>query len=213
MAANELGVFDRLGTGWQRVDALARDAEGAADRFRILLRTLATLWLVELDAEFERVRWSPAAVQYLRGRQVEAFRQGLTIAASFWGALGQLGAAVVEDRRVLDLQDPQRSAAFYIALAQYNTVVFPSYFRLARRIAATIDRVQPLATANVLDVGSGSGVWGIAFLRGAAHRECTFLDRAQVLDQTQRNLDRLALRDRARLWPEDMLAASFGAER
>jgi SAM-dependent methyltransferase len=213
MAANELGVFDALGTGWQRVEALAQHAECAVDRFRILLRTLATLWLVELDDNFECARWSPAALECLGGRQLAAFRQGLTIAASFWGALGQLTAAVIEDRRVLDLQDPQRSAAFYLALARYNTVVFPAYFRLARRVSATIDQVQPLAKATVLDVGSGSGVWGTAFLRSAAEAACTFLDRAQVLDQTRRVVERLVMTDRVQLWPEDILAADFGVDR
>jgi SAM-dependent methyltransferase len=211
MAANELGLLLALSDTWCGVDDLADQCGSDPERLTVLLLTLATLDLVELDSTSAACRWSSVAFHHLAPRQLTALQQGLTIAASFWGALGQLAAAVVEDRRVLDLQDPSRSAAFYLALARYNTTVFPSYFKLASVVAATIEHAQPLAGADILDVGSGSGVWGSAFARYSPTARVTFLDRAPVLEQTRRNVDRLGLGQRTCLWPADLVTADFGA--
>lgn len=210
IAANELSLFSALTEAWCSVEDLAEQCNADQERLMVLLRTLATLNLVDVDTTTASCRWSQVARRHLTGRQLTGLQQGLTIAASFWGALGQLVGVVVDDRRVLDLQDPTRSAAFYLALARYNMTVFPSYFRLASLVAATIQQVQPLARAEILDVGSGSGVWGSAFAHYSPMTRVTYLDHASVLEQTQRNVNRLGLGQQAHLWPADLVTADYG---
>ncbi len=79
---------------------------------------------------------------------------------------------------------------------------------------ALFARLDPrLAGARVLDLFAGSGSLGLESLsRGAAH--VRFVERERsALDALQRNVESLAVRDRARIWRGDALRAQSWRDR
>jgi ubiquinone/menaquinone biosynthesis C-methylase UbiE len=88
--------------------------------------------------------------------------------------------------------------------------VFASHFQLSRRAAATIAQVRPLAGASVLDIGTGSGVWGSAFARTEPTAHVTYFDQEVVLTQAKRNVEQLKVGAQARFWPGNLFTQDFG---
>ncbi|MCP3138679.1 class I SAM-dependent methyltransferase [Pyxidicoccus sp. QH1ED-7-1] len=70
--------------------------------------------------------------------------------------------------------------------------------------------MRPLAGARVLDVGTGSGVWGAAFGLADPSSHVTFLDSPHVLDAVRPHLAKLKLEPRSTLWAGDCLSVDYG---
>ena len=63
----------------------------------------------------------------------------------------------------------------------------------------------------MLDIGAGSGVWGIALAQPSPLVHVTAVDWERVLATTKRTVARFKLEDRFRFVPGDMLEADFGS--
>jgi precorrin-6B methylase 2 len=211
IAAADIGLLEPSGDAPICPAELAAERGLAPEGLAVLLQTLVHLGV--LEAAGAAYRRTPAAADYLERSGRAAFGQGLAITSAFWDALGRLDVSVRRDERTMDLADPAQSGPFYLALARYNTSAFPAYYGLIRQVPATVRRIRPLEGAAILDVGAGSGVWGIAFGAAEPTARMTFLDQAPVLAQTRKNVARLQLSDRAEFWPADLLGVDYGAAR
>jgi SAM-dependent methyltransferase len=75
-------------------------------------------------------------------------------------------------------------------------------------VAASV--VTPPPVSTVLDIGTGSGVWGSAFAVTFPQAQVTYFDQESVLPQVRGNLERLKLLERARLQPGNLFTQDFG---
>ncbi|MFP2933786.1 class I SAM-dependent methyltransferase [Pyxidicoccus sp. 3LG] len=153
----------------------------------------------------------PEAHKLLEGKALAYLVRSLSVSAQYWEALGRLDETVRHERFVLDLKDPEVSRRFYADNSNQITAVFASHFQLSRRAATTLARARPLEGAAVLDIGTGSGVWGAAFARATPTTQVTYFDQAVVLEQVRRNTESLKVADRACFWPGDLFTQDFGA--
>ena len=208
MAAGRLGLLEQLAKGAQDVAAL-QAATGASERgLRVMLDVLARLGITR--AEGSTYGFTDEARQVLSGQALPYLVRSLSVSAQYWEALERLEETVRHERFILDLKDPEVSKRFYADNSNQITAVFASHFQLSRRAAATIAQVRPLAGASVLDIGTGSGVWGSAFARTEPTAHVTYFDQEVVLTQAKRNVEQLKVGAQARYWPGNLFTQDFG---
>jgi 3-hydroxy-5-methyl-1-naphthoate 3-O-methyltransferase len=85
--------------------------------------------------------------------------------------------------------------------------IFPMSYPSAQTLAATLR----LDSARVLDIGAGSGVWGIALAQHSPGVTVTAVDWPKVLSVTRKTAARFGLEDRFNFTPGDLLSADFGS--
>jgi len=208
ITAARLGLLEQLGAGARDVEAL-RTATGASEQgLRRMLELLAHLGMAR--AEGSTWSFTDEAQQLLDGKALAYVVRSLSVSAQYWEALERLEETVRHERYILDLKDPEVSRRFYADNSNQITAVFASHFQLSRRTAATVAQVRPLAGLSVLDIGTGSGVWGAAFAKADPGLHVTYFDQEVVLAQARRNVEQLKLSAQARYWPGNLFTQDFG---
>lgn len=208
VTAGRLGLLELLAASPRTLPELGAATYLSTPGLRVLVEVLARLGITREEGG----AWglSQEARQLLEGKALAYLVRSLSVSAQYWEALGRLDETVRHERFVLDLKDPEVSRRFYADNSNQITAVFASHFQLSRRAAATLARARPLEGAAVLDIGTGSGVWGAAFARATPTTHVTYFDQAVVLEQVRRNTASLQVADRARFWPGDLFTQDFG---
>jgi protein-L-isoaspartate O-methyltransferase len=211
VTAAELGLLERLVTEPGPLDALARATGSAPDALALLLSVLESMGLVRREGAGYAL--STAAARALDASSLPYFQRALPATMAYWEALGHLDEAVREQRFRLDLRNPETARRIYQENASRISSIFASHLRLSRQATKLVLTMRGLAGAEVLDVGTGSGVWGAAFGLADAACQVTYLDSAHVLEQVKPNLARLKLEGRSHLWAGDCLTVDPGEAR
>ncbi|MBJ6765520.1 methyltransferase domain-containing protein [Myxococcaceae bacterium JPH2] len=210
ISAARLGVLEALAASARTVPELGAATYMSSTGLRRLLEVLEHLGLT---APSHGGTWglSPEAQQLLEGKALPYLVRSLSVSAQYTEALGALDETVRTERFILDLKDPEVSRRFYTDNSTQITEVFASHFKLSRRAAQTVAQARPLEGARVLDIGTGSGVWGGAFARATPTTHVTYFDQAAVLEQVRRNVASiLKVSNRARFWPGNLFEQDFG---
>ncbi len=88
--------------------------------------------------------------------------------------------------------------------------MFPISFPAATALARHLGISKTRAPISVLDIGAGSGVWGIAIAKQSPHVRIHAVDWPQVLKVTRRIAKKHGLADRLKTAPGDFFEADFG---
>jgi ubiquinone/menaquinone biosynthesis C-methylase UbiE len=95
--------------------------------------------------------------------------------------------------------------------AQFVEGLFPMSYRAAQ-VAGEYLKIDKLTSpATVLDIGAGSGVWGIALAQQSPQLQILAVDWPQVLEVTRRIVGRHGLAERLQTSPGDLLETDFGS--
>lgn len=155
-------------------------------------------------------RLTPAVVPLFDEKGIAYITRSMEVSARYWEPLARLDETLKSERYFLDLKDPVISAEFYADNSSQISAVFASHFRLARQAAATLKQTGLTDVKNVLDIGTGSGVWGAAFAATYPEAQVTYFDQASVFEQVKSNLTRLKVEGRANLRPGNLFVDEFG---
>jgi ubiquinone/menaquinone biosynthesis C-methylase UbiE len=90
--------------------------------------------------------------------------------------------------------------------------IFPMSYPAASTLAAHLQLASRPTHFSVLDLGAGSGVWGIAQAQAGPMVHVTAVDWAGVLSITRANAARFGLAERFTFVEGDLLEANFGAD-
>jgi len=90
--------------------------------------------------------------------------------------------------------------------------IFPMSYPAAAGLARHLDHAAAAVPVRVLDLGAGSGVWGIAQAHSSAQVAVTAVDWPSVLEVTKKTVARFGLSDRFTFVAGDLLEADFGTE-
>jgi SAM-dependent methyltransferase len=118
-----------------------------------------------------------------------------------------LTEAVASGRPVTAVNAQAEGADFFAELVEG---IFPMSYRAAQALGQHL-RISDLdSPASVLDIGAGSGVWGIALAQQSPHVTILAVDWPKVLKVTERIANRHGLRGRLKISAGDLLEADFG---
>lgn len=93
---------------------------------------------------------------------------------------------------------------------QFVEAIFPLSFPAAQKLAEHLDLNHAPRTLSVLDLGAGSGVWGIALAKQSPQVRICAVDWPDVLEVTRQVARRHGVADRLTTVPGDLLTAEFG---
>jgi SAM-dependent methyltransferase/DNA-binding transcriptional ArsR family regulator len=209
ITAGAIGLLERLSEGPKDLAALASTTQAHPRGVEILLEVLTSCGLTEKEAE-GRYRYTPPAAHSLDAQGLPYFLRGLKATTEYWEGLGELADAIRHQRFVLDLKDPETARRIYSENASRITGIFAAHLKLGRKAASIVRQARSLAGADILDVGTGSGVWGAAFAQAEPTARITYLDSEHVLVQVRENIARLKLANPATFWAADCTAVDFG---
>lgn len=100
-----------------------------------------------------------------------------------------------------------RGAEFF---SEFVESLFPLSYAAARALGEHLGIPSAREPVRVLDLGAGSGVWGIALAQVSGQVQVTSVDWPRVLDVTCRMAARSGVRDRLKGVAGDLLMVDFG---
>jgi 2-polyprenyl-3-methyl-5-hydroxy-6-metoxy-1,4-benzoquinol methylase len=119
----------------------------------------------------------------------------------------QLGDLLRTGRAVEPINDDGHGEEFF---ADFVESLFPLSYRAAQAAGEHLGVPQWDESASVLDLGAGSGVWGIALAEQNPRLRILAVDWPKVLEVTRRIATRHGVGDRLQTSAGDLLEADFG---
>jgi ubiquinone/menaquinone biosynthesis C-methylase UbiE len=178
LTAYELGIFGAIGTGTESSQNVARALGTDARATDRLMNALAAMGL--LIKENGAFRTSPSATKYLVPSSPD-YMSGLMHTVHLWDSWSTLSEAVrlgtSLPRREQRRADP----------ADWTTAFIAAMNDRARKQAPVIAAQMGMKEGmRVLDVGGGSGVFSVAFVRAGEGVTATVFDLPEVLPLTEK---------------------------
>jgi ubiquinone/menaquinone biosynthesis C-methylase UbiE len=203
--AVQLDIFSHIAAGARTNAEIARAAIASERGTRMLLDALRGFEL--LTKHKDAYALSPIAAKFLV-RESPDYMGAFLENDEHWEGWSKLPEAVRRGTPIHAVFDPAEAERFFSMLTRTLHVQnrLPSQ-RLARILGAG-SKHQGL---RVLDVGCGSGVWGIAIAEADSAARVTAQDLPKVLEQTRRYLERHGVASRYDFLPGDLHKVAFPA--
>lgn len=205
-AAIQHGIFDHLDRGPRSLGQLAADT-GASERgLRGVLNALVGLQLLAREGVNYLLTAESAAflVSTREGYRGEFFRHHTAQLLPQWM---QLHEVVRTGRPAANTNREADGAAHFAAFVE---ALFPGGYPAATLLGRHLGIDQSVGPVSVLDVGAGSGVWGIALAKQSPHVLIRAVDWPAVLEVTRKVARRHGVAERLTAEPGDFFTADFG---
>jgi 2-polyprenyl-3-methyl-5-hydroxy-6-metoxy-1,4-benzoquinol methylase len=206
-AALNFRVFDLLDPSPKTVAELAAQSGASARGLTALLNALVGLGL--LARQGDRYALTPESASFLVSTKPAYhggfFRHLTRQVLPHWM---QLKEAVRTGRPVVAENHEATGAEFF---AGFVEGLFPLSYRAAQVLGKHLGVPKARGRFSVLDIGAGSGVWGIALAQQSPQVTVWAVDWPRVLEITKTLAQRHGVGDRLATSPGDLLEADFGS--
>ena len=205
-AALHFRIFDVLANSPLTADALAAKVGASVRGITAILNALVGLELLVRNEDRYAVAVEskaflvPSNPGYLGGLFQHLIQQALPQ----WIKLTEV---VGSGRPPLAVNQDKSGPEFF---AEFVESLFPLSYRAARLMGEHLGIPQAKTPVSVLDIGAGSGVWGIALAQLSPQVKIRAVDWPAVLEVTMRVAQRQGVADRLTRVPGDLLEADFG---
>ena len=196
-------VFDALDAGPKTVEEV-HAATGASVRgLSAIMDALCGFEFLDKDAQ-GRYSLTPESAAFL-----------VTTKPSFMGGIIAHTSDILP--KWLQIEEIVRTGKPAVAVNEQDTgaaffeKLVPNIFNMSYAPAQTLAAHLHLGKANVLDLATGSGVWGIALAQSSPEVRVSVVDWPSVLEITKRIAAKHRVGDRFSYIPGDLLAVSFGS--
>jgi SAM-dependent methyltransferase len=205
-AAVRHGIFDLLDKGPLTAEQIARKTRASQRGINALLDLLVSIHL--LQRKGKRLALTPESAAFL-----------VSTKPSFYGMLFghisdqllpswlQLTEVVRTGRPAARVNARKQGAEFF---AKFVESLFPLSFPAATALGGHLGIAKSRGPVSVLDIGAGSGVWGIGIAKQSPHVRIHAVDWPQVLKVTRRIAGKHGLANRLTTSPGDFFEADFG---
>jgi ubiquinone/menaquinone biosynthesis C-methylase UbiE len=205
-AAVRHGIFDLLHKSALTAEQVAAKTRSSLRGVRAILNVLVSLSL--LKRKGARLGLTPESAAFL-----------VSTKPSFYGTFFrhvsdqmlptwlQLSEVVRAGRPALKLNAQKQGAEVF---AEFVESLFPLSFPAASALGRYLGVPKATAPISVLDIGAGSGVWGIAIAKQSSHVRIHAVDWPQVLKVTRRVAQKHGLVNRLSTSAGDFFEADFG---
>jgi len=206
-AALNFRVFDLLDPSPKTVAELAAQSGASTRGLTAVLNALVGLGL--LARRGNRYALTPESATFLvstKPAYLGGFLQHLT--RQVLPNWMQLKEAVRTGRPAVAGNHEATGAEFF---AEFVEGLFPLSYRAAQVLGEHLGVPKTRGGFSVLDLGAGSGVWGIALAQQSPQVTVRAVDWPRVLEVTRTLAQRHGVGDRLTTSPGDLLEADFGA--
>jgi hypothetical protein len=200
-------VFDVLDSGARSVAEVARET-GASERgLTAIMNALAGLNFLAKDAQ-GKYSLTPESAAFLVSTK-PAFQGGLLRHGSRhlipnWLHLNEV---VATGKPAQSVNQEENGSGFFL---DFVSDIFPLSYPAAKALAQYLDCDANGRRTPVLDLATGSGVWGIALAQCADSVHVTAVDWPGVLPVTKKTVAGFGLAERFSFVEGDLLKAEFG---
>jgi len=202
-------VFDTLDAGPKTVDEIAA-ATGASPRgLRAIMNALVGFEFLRTNGD-GKYELTPESSTFLVSTKPSFF--GGMIAHTSRQLIPNwlhLTDVVVTGKPAAAVNQEGDGSAFFQELVPN---IFNMSYGAARALAAHLNYGESGAPVRVLDIGAGSGVWGIAVAQSSPRVTVTAVDWPGVLPIALKTAARFGLQDRYTCVPGDLATADFGRD-
>lgn len=200
-------VFDTLDSGPKTIDEVAA-ATGASPRgLRAIMNALVSFEFLKTNGD-GKYELTPESSTFLVTTK-PTFFGGMVAHTSrqLMPAWLQLSDVVATGKPATAVNQEGDGSAFFQELVSN---IFPMSYGAAQALAKHLNFGDSGAPVSVLDLGAGSGVWGIAVAQSSPRVTVTAVDWPGVLPIALKTAARFGLQDRYTCVPGDLLSADFG---
>jgi 3-hydroxy-5-methyl-1-naphthoate 3-O-methyltransferase len=206
-AALHWRIFDLLEERPQTVEELAVQSGASARGLTAILNALVGLEFLKRNGN--RYTLTPESATFLVSTK-PAFYGGLLrhmIRQSLPNWL-RLAETVGTGQPIVEANDQKNGQEFF---AEFVEGLFPLSYKAAQEVGEHLGLPQATSPVSVLDLGAGSGVWGIALAHLSPLVKIHAVDWPAVLEVTRKMAQRHGVADRLQTAAGDLMEADFGA--
>jgi ubiquinone/menaquinone biosynthesis C-methylase UbiE len=205
-AAIRHGVFDALDRKPATLKQLATETAVSERGLRAILNVLVSLNL--LEREGDNYLLAPESARFLVSSKPGYY-------GMFFGHISdqllpkwlELNEIVKTGKPANKVNQQTEGAAFF---AEFVESLFPISFPAATALGEHLGVAKATSPLSVLDIGAGSGVWGIALAKQSPHVRVRAVDWPEVLEVTKRVAAKHGVSDRLTTAQGDFFEADFG---
>jgi ubiquinone/menaquinone biosynthesis C-methylase UbiE len=208
-AALQNGLFDALTSGPKDLDELAKTTGCSARGLTAIADFLVGIELLKKDIP-GRFTLTPESEAFLV-KSKPSFHGAIfrPLVESIIPAFLQLNSIVRTGRPAQEVNSEPIGSPFFQELV---VDLFPMNYAGAKALAEGLAAQGLPKPASVLDLATGSGVWGIAVAQASPSVRVTAVDWPQVLEVTKKIATRFGVIDQFNFSAGDLLEADFGAD-
>ena len=207
-AAVRHGIFDALDKTPQTVEQLAANTGASVRGLRAILNLLVSLDL--LARQDERYALTPESSAFLvsskPGYHGMVFNHISNQLLPRWQQLTEI---VRTGQPAIKVNEQTEGAVFF---AEFVESLFPISSAAAAALGEHLGIPRALTPISVLDIGAGSGVWGITLAKQSSRVRIRAVDWPQVLAITKKVATQHGVAERLTTAPGDFTEADFGSE-
>jgi SAM-dependent methyltransferase len=203
--ALEYRVFDRLDPSPQTVGELAAQTGASVRGLSAILNALVGFGLLRRVGP--RYALTPESAAFLVSSKPTYHGDFFRHISQLLPRWMQLPEVVRSGRPFATVNDEDQGAEFF---AGFVESLFPLSYGAAHKLGEHLGVPQATSPVSVLDIGAGSGVWGIALALQSPLVQIRAVDWARVLEVTKALARRHGVGDRLTTSAGDLLEADFG---
>ena len=201
-------VFDSLEDGAKTPGQIAEETGASARALGILMNALVGLGLLKKDRQ-GKYSLTPESAAFLLSKKPGTHAGFFgTIAPQLISRWLRLSDIVREGRPVVAVNQETEGTEFFSQLVEN---IIPMSYPPAQKLGDHLKLAKAKNEIRVLDLGAGSGIWGIALAQKSPRVRVTAVDWAGMIPTTKRITQKFGVGDRFNYAEGDMLEATFGS--
>jgi ubiquinone/menaquinone biosynthesis C-methylase UbiE len=201
-------VFDSLEDDPKTPEQVADETGASARALGILMNALVGLGLLKKDRQ-EKYSLTLESAAFLLSKKPGTHAGFFgTIAPQLISRWLRLSDIVRKGRPAVAVNQETEGTEFFSQLVEN---IIPMSYPPAQRLGDHLKLAKAKNEIRVLDLGAGSGIWGIALAQKSSRVRVTAVDWAGMIPTTKRITQKFGVGDRFRYVEGDMLEANFGS--
>ena len=201
-------VFDSLEGGAKTPGQVAEETGASARALGILMNALVGLGLLKKDRQ-GKYSLTPESAAFLLSKKPGTHAGFFgTIAPQLISRWLRLSDIVREGRPAMAVNRETEGTEFFSQLVEN---IIPMSYPPAQKLGDHLKLAKAKNEIHVLDLGAGSGIWGIALAQKSPRVRVTAVDWAGMIPTTKRITQKFGVADRFNYVEGDMLEANFGS--
>jgi ubiquinone/menaquinone biosynthesis C-methylase UbiE len=208
-AAVKHGFFDLLDRGPRTAEEVSNETSTSLRGARIVLDALVGLEFLAKDST-QRYALTLESATFLVSTK-PGYRGGMLrhITKQLLPQWMQLTEIVRTGQPTMVVNEQGPGAEFF---EEFVEDLFPMGYLAAQRLGQELGLPGSTGPKSVLDLATGSGVWGVGLAQSSPNVRVTAVDWPGVLPATRRVISRFDLTDRFHLVPGDLMEVDFGSD-